>query len=352
MRAATAQPSRRTVGRPEVSVIVPCRNEARYIAQCLDSILATRFPPDRLEVLVVDGLSDDGTRQIITEYAARYPYVRLLDNPARITPSALNTGIRAARGNVVVRMDAHATYPPDYIPRLVSELQESGADNVGGVFVPRPADDSPTARAIALGLSHPLGVGNSYHRIGSTTPRWVDTVPFGCYRRDVFERIGMFDEELVRNQDEEFNFRLLNNGGHILLVPSVTINFSTRKSLRQVARMFYQYGSFKPLVARKAGRIMTVRQLVPPIFVVSLVTTGLLSFAVPAARLVVTAIAAVYGAVVIGAAVRAIREHGIRCAVFPVVHFSYGLGFLAGLRALRKPPRYWARKAATLPLSR
>ncbi len=344
-------------GRPEVSIIVPCRNEARYIAQCLDSILATRFPLERLEVLVVDGRSDDGTRQIVARYAARHPLIRLLDNPAQITPTALNTGVRAARGGVIVRMDAHATYPPEYVTRLVTELQETGADNVGGVFVPRPADDSATARAIALGLSHPLGVGNSHFRIGAVERRWVDTVPFGCYRREIFERIGMFDEQLARNQDDEFNFRLLKHGGRILLLATVAIGYYTRGSLRQVARMFYQYGYFKPLVARKAGRIVTLRQLVPPLFIVSLVTAAALSFSAPAAAALLTAVAVTYGAVVIGAAARAIRRHGLRCAlvlaaVFPTVHFSYGLGFLVGLGALWRPAAHWARKGAALPLSR
>jgi glycosyltransferase involved in cell wall biosynthesis len=165
---------------PRVSVVLPCRNEAAYLGPCLDSILESRYPAGRLEILVVDGASDDGTREIAREYAERHPGVRVLDNPARIVPAALNIGIRAATGEVIARMDAHAVYPRDYLPRLVEALLESGADNVGGVLVTLPADQTPGARANAVALAHPLGVGNSYFRVGTAARRWVDTVPYGC----------------------------------------------------------------------------------------------------------------------------------------------------------------------------
>ncbi|MDP3910739.1 MAG: glycosyltransferase family 2 protein, partial [Gemmatimonadales bacterium] len=248
---------------PRVTVILPCRNEARYIGPCLDSILSASYAPERLEVLVVDGMSDDGTRAVVAEYAAAHPRIQLLDNPSRIVPTALNVGIRAAAGDVIARMDAHVVYPPEYLPRLVAALEESGADNVGGCIITLPADGTAVAQAIAIALGHPFGVGNSHFRIGARAARLVDTVPFGCYRRDVFARIGEFDEELVRNQDDEFNHRLVASGGRVLLLPDVVSYYYARGSFRQVARMFYQYGAFKPLVARKVGRIMTLRQLVP-----------------------------------------------------------------------------------------
>ncbi len=240
-------------GRPRVSIVMPCRNEAAYIGPCLESVLATDYPLDRVEVLVADGRSDDGTREIVEGWAARHPCVRLLDNPARITPAALNMAIRAATGDVIIRMDAHGVYPRDYVSRLVDALQETGADNVGGVVVTLPADDTPVARGIALAFSHPLGVGNAYFRIGVAGPRWVDTVPFGCFRRELFERVGMFDEEMVRNQDDEFNLRVIGRGGRILLLPDVVSRYYARRSLGAVARMFYQYGYFKPLVARASS---------------------------------------------------------------------------------------------------
>ncbi len=290
-------------GRPRVSIVMPCRNEAAYIGPCLDSVLATDYPLDLVEVLVADGRSDDGTREIVERCAARHSCVRLLDNPARITPAALNA-----------------------------------------------------ARAIALAFAHPLGVGNAYFRIGVAGPRWVDTVPFGCFRRELFERVGMFDEELVRNQDDEFNLRLIGRGGRILLLPDVVSQYYARRSLGAVARMFYQYGYFKPLVARKAERIMT-RQLVPPLFVLSLVATAALGIWVPAARAVLAGIVGTYAALILTGAALAARKHGVRCAaalaaVFAVMHVCYGVGYLRGIVDHWSPLRRRAGRTTPMPLTR
>lgn len=319
---------------PAVSVVVPCRNEESFIAGCLDSLLASEYPWDRMEVLVVDGMSDDGTRAIVGEYQRLRPSIRLLDNPRRITPTALNIGIRAASGDVIVRMDAHASYPPGYVPALVDWLERSGADNVGGVCGAYPATDSPVARGIAFVLSHPVGVGNAYFRIGTSEPRWVDTVPFGCYRREVFERIGLFDEDLVRNQDDELNHRLIRNGGRILLVPNVTAEYYPRSSYPQLWRMYFQYGYFKPLVVRKLGTVPTARQLLPATLVVSLLATGLLAPWLGVGGFPFLAILMAY-AVVIGVA-SACSGLGFRGALaawgaFPILHFGYGIGYLRGV---------------------
>lgn len=321
---------------PFVTVIVPTRDEERYIAATLDSILATTYPADRLEVLVVDGQSRDRTPAVVTEYAARQPAVRLLDNPKRTAPAALNIGIRAARGDIIVRMDAHVVYPPEYLPRAVAALMETGADNVGGIIVTRPGADTAMGRAIALGLSHPLGVGNSYFRIGTAERRWVDTVPFGCFHRSLFDRVGLFDEELVRNQDDEFNFRIGRRGGRVLLLPDLVAQYYARPSLRHVARMYYQYGYFKPLVARKVGRVMTARQLVPSAFLLTLAGAALLAPWSTWAAVVGAAVAGAYVVAVGTCAVAAATRHGARCglalgAVFAVLHASYGLGFLRGV---------------------
>ena len=337
-----------------VSVIVPCRNEARYIARCLDSIVAGDYPAEQLEVLVVDGRSEDGTRAIIEEYSRRHPVVRLVDNPQRTTPVALNLGIRAARGDVLVRMDAHVEYPSSYVPSLVATLLETGADNVGGVLITRPANETAIARAIATAMAHPFGVGNSHFRIGIREPRWVDTVPFFCCRREVFDRVGLFDEELTRHQDGEFNARLIQRGGRILLVPHVVSYYYARSSLRQLVRQCYQYGTFKPLVARKLGRVMTLRQLAPPSLVLTLAVTALLSPWVPAARVVCAATAAAYLIALLGFSVGAVRRTGLRgvvslATVFPVMHFSYGFGFLRRTIELALGS---TRRYAQLPLSR
>lgn len=343
---------------PRVTVIVPCRNEERYIGPCLDSILASDYPKDRLEVLVVDGMSEDGTREVLARYTAAHSWIRLIDNPRRITPVALNLAIRASTGAVLVRMDAHVVYPPDYVSKLVAALQKYGADNVGGVLRTLPAGPGAMARAIAVAMAHPFGVGTSYFRIGTSTPRWVDTIAFFCVRREMFDLVGMFDEELIRHQDGEFNARLIKRGGRILLVPDVESQYYARATLRQTARMFYQYGYFKPLVAKKLGRVMTFRQLVPPLFVLGLVASGLAALLWGPAIYAFAAIAGSYALVVAGAALQAALKRGpavglALAVVLPVLHVSYGTGFWRRVVELLIPSRRAAPEhAAELPLSR
>lgn len=322
--------------RPFVSIIIPCRNEERFIGPCLDSVLANDYPLDRLEVMVVDGMSEDGTRAIVEDYAARHDCVRLLDNPKKITPAALNIGIANAKGQIVMRMDAHSHYPPNYVSGLVAWQEKTGADNVGGVWTTLPANDTCVAQAIAIGLSHPFGVGNAHFRIGVREPRWVDTVPYGCYRREVFDRIGVFDEELIRNQDDEFNLRLIRHGGKILLVPDIASCYYARDSLPKLAQMYYQYGYFKPLVLRKVRRVMTVRQLIPAMFILTLIGSGAMALFFPAMRSFTASVFLFYLIAVVGCSTLVAFERGLRyapslCVVFPVLHVSYGVGFLRGV---------------------
>jgi glycosyltransferase involved in cell wall biosynthesis len=343
--------------RPFVSVIVPCRNEAGFIAACLESIRAGTYPRHRFEILVVDGLSDDGTRAIVERIAATDDRIRLLENPDRIVPSALNLAIRRARGEIVMRMDAHNEYPPDYMTSLVEWLERSGADNVGGLFLTRPANGSAKARAIAAALSHPFGVGNSRYRIGTSGPRWVDTVPFGCYRREAFDRLGGFDEELVRNQDEEFNLRLVRGGGRILLVPSVTTIYRARDSLRRLWRMHQQYGYFKPLVVRKAGGVFTVRQLIPAAFVLALLAGLLLAPLGTPGQLLLPGLLAVYAAAAAAASAPTSAREGWPCAAwlvlaFAVIHLAYGFGYLRGVVAFVLFRRSVTARLRALPISR
>jgi len=343
---------------PQVTIIVPCRNEERYLVECLDSILACDYPPERLEVLVVDGMSDDGTRPLLADYAARHPAVRMIDNPRRITPVALNLAIRAAQGDVIVRMDAHVVYPKNYVSRLVAALDEFGADNVGAVLRTLPANQTAMGKAIAIGMSHPFGVGTSYFRIGTDQPRWVDTIAFFCIRRATFDRVGMFDEELIRHQDGEFNARLIKAGGRILLIPDVVSYYYARATLRQVGRMFYQYGYFKPLVAKKLGRFMTVRQLIPPGFVLGILGTGAAALLWTPAAILFALVAGSYSVVVLGSAVQTALKQGpavglALAAVLPVIHVSYGAGFWRRVVELLLPSRPTSGKpAAELPLSR
>jgi glycosyltransferase involved in cell wall biosynthesis len=324
---------------PKVSVIIPCLNEAKFIGPCLDSVLSGEFPADDLEILVVDGNSEDGTGPIVDQYAARHPRVRRLANPRRNTPSALNIGLAHATGDVIVRLDAHALYPPGYIARLVDWLERSGADNVGGIWETMPAGTDRICRAIAVALSYPFGVGNSYFRIGSREPRWVETVPFGCYRREVFERIGVFDEELLRNQDDEFNYRLLKHGGRILLVPEIVSRYYARDSYQKLWRMYFQYGLFKPLVIAKIGAVVRVRHAIPALLVGSIGTGLLLGLWMRPFLAVSAALVALYILATLFAAAAAVRKDRAAtpallpwlCAAFATIHWAYGAGFICGI---------------------
>ena len=317
-----------------LSVICPIYNEESRIEECILSILAQDYPKEDLEVLFVDGQSSDLTRDIIANYMLNYTFIKLLDNPKRIAPAALNIGIRASSGDIIMRLDAHAKYPANYFSLLVSKLKESGADNVGGVCRTLPAKDTSVCRAIAHAMSSPFGMGNSYFRIGSDHEMWVDTVPFGCFKREIFDKIGLFDEELVRNQDDEFNGRIIKNGGRILLLPEVVVDYFARDSLTKTAKMFFQYGLFKPLVNHKLQKPTTLRQFIPPLFFAGLIAGGLLS---------------VFSKTILWIFVSVIVLYVLCCFVFgrnrervwpdvlwmpftfSAIHLSYGCGYWVGI---------------------
>ena len=255
---------------PFISVVIPCRNEVAYIAKCVESVMHGTYAHEQIEILIIDAFSDDGTREIVLELAKSYPLVKLLDNKYKTVPFAMNIGITQARGEIIVRLDCHADYPSNYVKQLVKWMDKLNADNVGGVLTTLPAKNTPESVAVAEIMSHPFGVGNSHFRIGASEPIIVDTVPFGCYRKQIFDKIGLYDEQLTRNQDDELNARLIKHGGKIYLIPEIQINYYARGSLKQMLHMFYQYGYFKPLVNIKIGYPTTMRQLVPPVFVLAL----------------------------------------------------------------------------------
>jgi glycosyltransferase involved in cell wall biosynthesis len=340
-----------------ITVIMPCREEEKHIGRALTSILANDYPRDRLEVLVVDGMSEDGTRQVVAALAEEHPVIKLVDNPKKITPAALNLGIARARGEIIIRVDAHSTYPPDYLSSLVAWQEQSGADNVGGVWRIVPGSTTAMARAIALGLCHPFGVGNARYRIGTAAPRWVDTVPFGCYPREVFRRNGLFDEDHVRTEDDEFNLRLRKNGGRSLLVPDIVIDYHARARLRQVWSMYYYYGYFKPLVARKLGMVLSLRHLMPPLLVLSLGAALLGGWWFPSLRVPGAVVLGTYlladltGAIIAGWRQGPAVAAGLTL-VFPTLHCSYGLGFLKGLVDFYCLGRKGVRQGREVPLAR
>lgn len=253
-----------------VSIIIPCRNEELYISKVLDNIINQDFDKSYLEVIIVDGNSEDKTASIIMDYATKYSYIKCLKNPNLTVPYALNQAISESNGDVIIRMDAHAIYPSNYISKLTKQLFQLGADNIGGIIKTLPNNESLIAHSIAIAMSSSFGVGNSYFRIGTNKPKSVDTVPFGCFRREIFNKIGLFDTELTRNQDDEFNGRIIQNGGKIFLIPDVEIKYYARSTWKKMSLMFYQYGLFKPLVNRKLKKPATIRQFFPLGFVMLL----------------------------------------------------------------------------------
>ncbi len=317
-----------------LSVVCPVYNEEKHIEACIKSVLSQDYPKDDLEVIFVDGRSTDRTREIIDSYSSEYGFIRLLDNPKRVAPTALNIGIKEAKGDCILRLDAHAKYPNNYFTVLVSKLHELDAENVGGVCITLPAEDTAVCRAIAAAMSSPFGMGNSHFRVGADKEMLVDTVPFGCFKREIFDKIGFFDEELVRNQDDEFNGRITKNGGKIWLLPNVEIEYYARNTIGKTAKMFYQYGLFKPLVNRKLQKPTTLRQFFPPLFVAGLVFGGLLSiFSVPI-RWIYLSVLIVYLLLSLLFDVRRTKrlpDFLIMPIVFFVIHASYGVGYWVGI---------------------
>lgn len=317
-----------------ISIVCPIYNEEKYIAQCIKSIISQDYPQSDMEVLFVDGMSTDQTRQIIKQYAEHYPFLSVLDNPRRIVPSAMNIGIKAAQGDIIIRLDAHALYPNNYFSVLVNQLNRLKADNVGAVCRTLPANDSSKCKAIADALSSSFGMGNSYFRVGVKEITQVDTVPFGCYRKEVFDKIGLYDIDLVRNQDDELNARLIKHGGKICLLPDLIVDYFARDTIRKTGKMFYQYGLFKPLVNKKLGAPTTVRQFFPLLFVSGLILgliLGLLNYYI---LIVYFSIIALYLLLAFSFSIK--KAHTVSQIFYQIItyltiHINYGWGYIVGI---------------------
>jgi succinoglycan biosynthesis protein ExoA len=322
---------------PFVSVIMPVRNEAGFIERSLGCVLGQDYPADRMEVIVADGMSDDGTRELVHAAAKRDGRVRLVDNQGRIAPTALNAALTGARGTIIVRVDGHTEIASDYVRQCVRELERTGADNVGGRM--KAGGNGSICRAIAAATSSAFGVGGARFHY-SEAEEWVDTVYLGAWRRSTFDSLGLFDEELVRNQDDEFNYRLRAAGGRILLSPKIRSLYYGRSSLSSLARQYFQYGLWKVRVLQKHPRQMRLRQFVPPLFVAALLMLALGAPFSRAARVGLVGLLGMYALVSLVASASAAIRTGFHSVfllpvVFAILHLSYGLGFLAGLIRFR-----------------
>ncbi|MBI5806597.1 glycosyltransferase family 2 protein [candidate division TA06 bacterium] len=322
--------------RPFISIIVPTYNEAGYIGRVLDDIAGQDYDPSRYEVLIADGRSSDRTREIVGEYAATRPGIKIIDNPGRFVPFGLNLAIKQSVGEIIVRMDAHSRYPQNYLSLLIEWGDRLGADNVGGVWITLPSNDSAKSRAIALALTHPLGVGNALYRLGSGKVKEVDTVPYGCYPKRVFEKIGLFDEQLLRNQDDEFNARLKRSGGKIFIIPDIKIKYFARENFSKLGKMYYQYGYFKPLVNKKIKIPANARQLAPAALILMPVVLSVLAWWNTGFGWVAFGLLSIYLLAVTGVSLSLSsgKVPGLFTGLmgsFFTIHFSYGWGYLRGI---------------------
>jgi len=325
-----------------LSIVVPCRNEANAIRPFLDSLLAQYLAGIEWEVIIADGMSDDGTRAILQEYARAHPRVRLIDNPPRIVSTGLNAAIETARGELILRMDAHTEYASDYVSECIAVMARTGADNVGGPALTRGSGF--LQRAIAAAYHSPYSTGGArFHDESYEGP--VDTVTYGCWRKSTLSALGLFDTTLVRNQDDELNLRLTRAGGIIWQSPRIRSWYQPRNSLRALFRQYLQYGFWKVAVIRKHRIPASWRHLVPGAFVLANLILPAAATVAHGVRLVWAVQAAAYTGLVLAASVATAAKRGwtllpLLPVVFTVYHVSYGIGFLGGLaRFLSGPSR-------------
>lgn len=323
---------------PTVSVIIPCRNEKHYINRCLDSIIKNGYPQNLLEVIIADGFSDDGTREIIHQYSQKYKFIFMIDNPKRHLVAALNLCIKKSTGDIIVRLDGHTTMTPNYISKCIETLEKYDAANVGGIIQTIPSQDTVIANAIAYSISHPFGVGLSHYRLAKKNKvRIVDTVPFGCFRRDLFSKIGYFDEELVRVEDIDFNLRLKKAGEKIVLNPEIVSCYYSRATFNEFWKHNFANGILitEPLAKNKIN--FSARHVTPLLFLLGLVMIVILSFFSWHFKWLLGGLIGFYLCCnfyfSLKAAVR--KKNPAYLFVMPLMfsslHLSYGLGSLYGL---------------------
>ncbi len=333
-----------------VTIILPVFNEEFYIARCLEAILNQDYPRDRMEIVIADGMSTDGTRQAIAKVANDHGVplcadrsedfksdgltITLLDNPQRIVSTGLNRALRIASGDIVVRVDGHCEISPDYVSRCVQYLDDDQVAGVGGYI--ETIGETKIAKAIAVGMSTPFGVGGSAFRTRRDKTIFVDSVPFPAYRWPTIAKAGFFDEELVRNQDDEYNYRIRKLGGKILLAQDIRSKYYSRSTLTSLFRQYFQYGFWKVRVFQKHPRQMSFRQFIPPVFVLSLVLAGITGYASQFWRALFALDLGLYLLINLGASLWVGSKFGWEISPFmPLVylslHLSYGAGFLFGL---------------------
>ncbi len=321
---------------PRVTIAMPAYNEEHYIGACIASVQAQDYPADLIEILVADGRSTDRTREILAELSAQDPRIKMIDNPERLQAAGLGVMVKQAQGDIIVRMDVHCEYAPDYVRKCVETLERTGADNVGGAQ--RAKAKTPFQRAVCAMLTSPLGVGGAKYR-SAEAEGFVDTVFLGAFRRKVFETVGLWDPKAITNEDAELNQRILDSGGQIYLSRDIVVHYFPRDSFKTLAKQYYKYGRGRARTLLKLGSVPTLRPFIP--FLMTAGTAAMI--ALPPLWPLAPAAFATYALATGAEAVRVSKELGPSAiprvwAMFPVLHFSHGIGVAAGFwQYLRNP---------------
>lgn len=319
------------------TIVIPTYNEGKFIAACLDACIDNDFPKDKLEIFVVDGRSKDNTREVVETYAQKYSYIKLLDNPQRYTPFAFNIGIKNSTKEIIIILGAHSHYPQDYISKLVYYLNELHADNVGGRWNIVPRDNTLMGKAFALALGHPFGSGNAKYKLVKSGITEVDTVFGGCYRKEVFAKIGLFNENLLRSQDMELNNRLKASGGKIMMIPDIVVDYQCRSKLSENIKHNYKDGMWSILPFKYSSNPLRMRHLIPLFFFTGVTGGALLSFIFPFFLYAYIFLAGLYIILNLYFSLQSSLRNS-EIALFPALfiafftrHFVYGLGSSVGL---------------------
>ncbi|MFD3446618.1 glycosyltransferase family 2 protein [Microbacteriaceae bacterium 4G12] len=326
-----------SISNVEVSIIIPVRNEERFIERCLDSILNNNYPMNKMEIIIIDGESSDSTVEKIEKYQQKFNTIKLFMNPKKIAPIAMNIGIKNAEGKYIIRLDAHASYEKDYIKSCIDLLKKYNADNVGGCLETRPSSNTLIAKSIALGLANKFGVGNSLFRTAQEE-REVDTVPFGAFKKEVFEKVGLYNELLVRNQDIELNGRILKSGGKIILSPKIKCAYYARGTLKGLYSQNYNNGKWNIYTTKIASYALSIRHFIPLFFVVAILLSLLalcvkpvIGFSIMALTLLPYFILALFFAYKVARNEKNYLYVFSMPIIFLTLHLSYGIGSIVGI---------------------
>ncbi len=316
-----------------VSVVMPVLNEGKYIKNCLDSVLSQDYSKENLEILLIDGMSEDGTGKIINEYASKYSFIKLLSNPKKTVQYALNIGIKNARGEYIVRMDAHASYANDYISQCIKYLKKTGAANVGGPTIVE--GKNPIQKIVAAAYNSPFALGGSRH-YEENFEGYADTVAWGAFKKQTLTELGMYDERLPRSEDDDLNFRITKSGGKIFITPKIKSIYYPKDSFKKLFKQYFNYGLWKVAVIKKHRKPSRLAHLVPMLFVAFILIFGILSFVSKFFLFIFLSVMALYLILDFYFSFKnkyaksTVYKLGLML-VHPIIHFSYGLGFWIGI---------------------